>query len=345
MTAAAGSRRVCLPPLDGDFFTQLQRVGKPLHQGTINDVISSAVGLFGANFRVTLETMFTTVEQLAAMSGMRPSGGKQERRRFQRMRTCLLQALAGVLEESLTEHAEATTGSSSPASGTGYALRTCRFHQKIVESLAYSDSVISLNYDCLVDVALRDHGHGRWNARYGYCLPMQPVGEGAWNPDPPASRGRSISLFKLHGSLHFGKHRRNVLRLKARPYSHMKKNQVLQFEIIPPESQKRLTDPTFRHIWSGAGTALQKTRTLVFIGYSFPPGDVHTAAFFRLRGTGRAAPKLRNLVVVNPDREARHRTVDIMRASMDRKTRVLVFDTLEEFSYVPRALWDSGRPK
>jgi hypothetical protein len=337
---------VCLPPLDGDFFTQLQRVGKPLHQGVINEVINSAVGLFGANFRVTLETMFTTVEQLAAMSGMRRWGGKLERKRFQRMRICLLQALAGVMEESLTEHAVTAPGSSSHASqGAGYALRTCRFHQKIVESLVYSDSVISLNYDCLIDVALRDHGYGHWNARYGYCLPMQPVGESAWNPGSPASRGRTIRLFKLHGSLHFGRYRKNVLRLKARPYSHMKKNQVLQFEIIPPESQKRLTDPIFRHIWSGAGTALQNSRTLVFIGYSFPPGDVHTAAFFRLRGTGRAAPKLRNLVVVNPDREARHRTVDIIRASIDGRTRVLVFNTLEEFSFVPRTLWDAGGPR
>src|SRR5262245_59355008 len=88
---AAGSRarRVCLPPLDRDFFTQLQRVAKPLHQDVINTVLRDAVDLFGANFRVTLETMFTTVEQLAAMSRMHRTGRTQERRRFQRMRTSL----------------------------------------------------------------------------------------------------------------------------------------------------------------------------------------------------------------------------------------------------------------
>src|SRR6266850_7249338 len=98
-----GAERVCLPPLDRDFFAQLQRVAKPLHQAVIDEVIGDAVALFGPNFRVTLETMFTTVEQLSAMSSMRPSGGAaSEHQRFQRMRTALLQALAAVLEESLT---------------------------------------------------------------------------------------------------------------------------------------------------------------------------------------------------------------------------------------------------
>ncbi|NLF40724.1 hypothetical protein GX586_14875, partial [bacterium] len=52
----------CLPPLDTDFFTQLQRIANSKHQVFIDNAIKDAVTLFGPNFHVTLETMFTTVE-------------------------------------------------------------------------------------------------------------------------------------------------------------------------------------------------------------------------------------------------------------------------------------------
>lgn len=193
---------------------------------------------------------------------------------------------------------------------------------------------------------LRSYGDDKWNARFGYALPLPPhnpgpnaLGETAWNPKMPTTQAKTIRLFKLHGSLHFRRADQDHVRLKSRPYSHMKPNQALQFEIIPPESHKRLDDPIFRRIWSGAASALHTARTLALIGYSFPDGDVHTAAFFRLRGT-RTASRLRNVIIVNPDVAARRRTIDIVRASIDRTTRILVFDTLGDFVGVPRSLWD-----
>ena len=57
-----GPNSPCKPPLDADFYTQLQRITNGKHQGLVKAVTADAVSLFGTNFRLTLETMFTTIE-------------------------------------------------------------------------------------------------------------------------------------------------------------------------------------------------------------------------------------------------------------------------------------------
>src|SRR5262249_17723771 len=57
----------CLPPLDLDFYAQLQRIANLKHQDTVRDVIKDTVELFGVNFQVTMETVFTTLEHTARM--------------------------------------------------------------------------------------------------------------------------------------------------------------------------------------------------------------------------------------------------------------------------------------
>ena len=49
-----GRKSPCLPPLDTDFFTQLQRVRNGKHQMLINEVTRDVVELFGHNFNVTM---------------------------------------------------------------------------------------------------------------------------------------------------------------------------------------------------------------------------------------------------------------------------------------------------
>ena len=46
----------CLPPLDFDFYAQLQRIANLKHKQTVRDVIKDTVDLFGINFQVTMES-------------------------------------------------------------------------------------------------------------------------------------------------------------------------------------------------------------------------------------------------------------------------------------------------
>ena len=56
-----------IPPLDRDFFTQLQRVRNKKHQKLIKNVMQDIVELFGVNFDVTMEAVFTTIEHTIRM--------------------------------------------------------------------------------------------------------------------------------------------------------------------------------------------------------------------------------------------------------------------------------------
>jgi SIR2-like domain len=86
-----------------------------------------------------------------------------------------------------------------------------------------ADAIITFNYDCLIDETLRKHGVGKWNARYGYGLNLGKgggnlVGYNEWTPSISSTKNTTISLYKLHGSLHFLVEGENV-KLKHRPYT------------------------------------------------------------------------------------------------------------------------------
>jgi hypothetical protein len=327
-------RPLCLPPLDGDFFTQLQRLANDKHRDTVNRLISDAVELFGHNFQLTLETMFTTIEHQKRI--VEKTTGERWGERLstlEKRRTNLLQAIAAVLEESL---------SYSPQGGTGHQHRDCTYHEQVVRQLTPSDAIVSFNYDCLIDHTLAKHGEAKWNPRYGYCLPLKRGkgstldGEEKWTPTTPGTKDQTIRLLKLHGSLHFISKSSNYFGLKERPYTKQTSGN-LRFAIIPPEWHKDFDKGVFGKIWIAAAKEIHRATTIVAIGYSFPATDLHTSSLFRV-AVGRG--KLGNIVLVNPDRDARHRAMNVLRRGMQTDTRVMVFDTFEEFAAVDRKLWD-----
>lgn len=153
------AKNPCLPPLDSDFFTQLQRVRNPKHKELIDAVLADAHELFGVNFKLTLETMFTTIEQTIRM--VKATRESREWKTAELERKCgrLMQAIAAVLEESLLRRVG------------GKMTRThedCDYHRRLIEHLEPGDAILSFNYDCLVDHMLQQGGSEKWNARYGY---------------------------------------------------------------------------------------------------------------------------------------------------------------------------------
>lgn len=56
--------RACVPPLNADFFTQLQRVQADNLQPEVDAVMKDVIESFGANFKLTLEEYFTHIEAL-----------------------------------------------------------------------------------------------------------------------------------------------------------------------------------------------------------------------------------------------------------------------------------------
>jgi len=325
--------KACIPPLDGDFFTQLQRVENPKHQALIREVLADVVTVFGLNFDTTLEMMFATLEHTIRM--LKTTGDNRDFRRpdLVEMRTRLLQAIAVCLEESLCEQ--------RPGGGSSRTLRQCQSHELLVEStLRRSDDIISFNYDCTIDEALKNKGNGKWNPRYGYGFDLGPrgrklFGDQFWMPSAPAVKERTIHLYKLHGSLHFQvQERKERLFLKQRPYTKQTGN--LKFSIIAPESNKAYDQGIFAGLWQKAAGAIKKAKHIVVIGYSLPLTDLHSTALLR---TSVSKGKLKSLVVINPDRSARKRTRDVLQRGLAKETRVLSFDQIKEFLAADQKTW------
>jgi hypothetical protein len=324
----------CKPPLDGDFYTQLQRIANPKHHDLIKEVTADAVSLFGTNFRLTLETMFTTLEYTIRMVQATGETRDFKRTELQNQRNRLMQAIAATCEEALTEKHQRRS-SLTP--------RECDHHRILIKRMRRGDTIISFNYDCLIDHALLAHGDKKWNPHYGYGFNLgshgtKLRGDGFWTPPNPATQTTTIKLLKLHGSLHFhitepAEHAPTV-RLKQRPYT--QQHGVLHFTIIPPESNKQFDHGVFQHFWKQARAALHRATTMILIGYSLPSTDLHSTALLR---TSVKKNGLKSLVVVNPDAEARRRTREILHRGITENTKVLSFDTLKEFIKAPTTLW------
>ena len=321
----------CLPPLDSDFFTQLQRIATRKHQALIHDVVRDTVNFFGTNFGVTMETVFSTLEnthRIVQFAGNR-HGITAEDLKSRRER--LVQAIAIVMEEALTE------------AGTSRQPRECGYHEHLVEQMRCGDSVVSFNYDCLLDTTLKKHGGHCWNARYGYCLPIgkdrsRLTGYDYWSPDavPLVSREQTLKVFKLHGSLHFRySPKKRRMHLKERPYT--TQYGQLKFDIIPPESVKDYAQEPFGQLWREASREIYRARTLVLVGYSFPRTDLHSAALFRVSVRNEG---ISTVVIVNPDRDARQRIREILIRGISHDTRIVEYERLCDFATVARETWD-----
>lgn len=325
----------CLPPLNGDFFTQLQRVANSKHDKLTREVVEHVVDLFGHNFSATLETVYTTLEHTIRMLSVTGDNRVHKRQDLIARRDDLKQAIAVLLEESLTEK--------GPAGNSTLTAKACAHHGVLVRDVLKSDDVIiSFNYDCVVDYALAQHGAGKWNPRYGYGFNLgsrgsRLTGDQQWRPAGGlVDRSETVRLYKLHGSLHFQfseSDRHPTIKLKTRPYT--KQHGNLKFTIIPPEWHKSYDQGAFAHLWKGAADAINHARSIVFVGYSLPETDLHSTALFRT-----TVSKLDSLVVVNPDPVVRYRTRAVLQRGITEGTKVLSFDTLPEFLACPRRTWE-----
>jgi len=327
----------CLPFMDNDFFTQLQKVRCHKHQAQIDAVMNDVVELFGNNFDVTMESVFSTLEQMIAMLGVKgkePRGLKIAQLKQKQFR--LKQAIAIVLEEAL-------------ASLDGRSQQEpfdCTNHKEFVKNiLRKSDNIISFNYDCMLDYALKKYGEGKWNPQFGYGFKLNPKSSNLKNYDkwkPSGDTVRKVEtthLYKLHGSLHFlienPEEDMSEITLKERPYTKQKGSQ--RFTIIPPEWHKKYDRGVFANLWKRGGDAIASAEHIVIIGYSFPLSDLHSSSLFL---TSIKQDNLKSLIVVNPDREARRRSRTILQRGLSSRTRVISIDTFDEFIAVSRDVWD-----
>jgi len=316
-----------LPPLDSDFFTQAQRLSKDKPKKLLSGLIKQTTDTFGRNFALSMEGFFTMVEQLSNVNEDYKGRGRPPANEYKQMHDQFLQVLAAVLDETVTREP------------------TCSYHSRLVQAMSREDTILSFNYDWLIDHTLKTHGRSKWNPKMGYGVPVYrkgKVGKGTefWayhektTLAPQYPQG-TITLLKMHGSMNWfpvpttvrrGKEVVSKLRLRERWWHQQGK---LKFEIAPPEWNKPIRSGVYRLVWRRARHVLKQTRAIVFIGYSLPETDMPARALFMV---DQKAPLLDLLVTVTPDQLARRRIRQTLMHRIDGNTRVLSFDTFQEFA-------------
>ncbi len=176
-------------------------------------------------------------------------------------------------------------------------------YQQLLEGLPDEDtSLISLNYDLLLDSALHKCGFTP-----NYSLDFLDLGDAAGHETvlgPHPSRG-DIKLFKLHGSINWGycpscyttvfTGDRKVGRGQACPTC----NALLTALIVPPTPMKVPPSPFLSSLWKKAEWELTKAKEIVFIGYSLSDADANIR-YLLFRGFFSYTPKVTVVLKQNP---------------------------------------------
>lgn len=300
-------------PLDADFFGIMQRV---CHQNQSLEKFLEFVRLeFGAGSSPGMEELFTQLEALARFhSGLKISPGPKVKRYESH-----LSNFAGIV---------ATFFRQIFCDVSGNPL-TCRYHETLADLLNADDTILSFNYDCLMDTALKAKGKGSWHAKEGYHVTVAS-GENEWNGSK--SRGawakQPIKLLKLHGSLNWDRTKPDELSLRANPYESNSRNKD---EVVPPVWNKTIGgDAIFSSIWKEARRVLPSGQILLVAGYSVPPTDLLSQALIRISASERTTKqKLSHLLVVNPSVEARAKLINLVRPALDEKSAVIELPSMK----------------
>ncbi|MBT7153834.1 MAG: hypothetical protein HN945_15470 [Deltaproteobacteria bacterium] len=178
--------------------------------------------------------------------------------------------------------------------------KTCFYHKYLAKKLRSGDSVVSFNYDSLIDDAMLYYCSG-WHPLTGHGVEFDEV-YGKIVPKKAAPFKSSMLLLKPHGSVTF---RYNDTESKSKT-----KLRYLGFNsglsplnmsmgggwepfIVPPSSSKSSHQSYMSSILEIAKNKISNAKKLIVIGYSFPANDTHINQLFEFFNG--------QLFVVNPD--------------------------------------------
>jgi len=158
-------------------------------------------------------------------------------------------------------------------------------YDRLVAKLGPDDTVITLNYDTLLDSALVRAGWDRQSA-----IASQAANKTKWHMVKPVRDARlsRVKLLKLHGSLNWYVRGPSLI---WRQFSKKKPTKILITEIprinecngfirqiIPPIYGKFFKHDHWQDLWTTAHKELLATELLVIIGCSLVDSDFHLAA-------------------------------------------------------------------
>lgn len=326
-TRGALRHRRIPPPVDGDFF---EIAGQINGHGTLRlarSVLNDVRNLYGRIPGVGLETYYRDIETRNRIGSITRSANRPKQwKKYQ-----------DDLEELIRRIVIHTTCRSSE--GRLEPLRS-KAHSRILDKLEEGDTIITFNYDVLIE-----HSFGRsplWTPREGYGTTVHGF-QNEWCRRWFKQRRISdqtraqVKLLKLHGSVNWTLYKNRQVRLKDRPFVVRTRQHKTVFDkvsILPPGWNKRIDRNPYSQLWRKARLVLERCKTLAIIGYSLPETDLLAQALFaeviRLRLARNQY--LRQLHLADPNSSVKERFVQLFVPALDAQSKIFRYKDIDEFS-------------
>lgn len=221
--------------------------------------------------------------------------------------------------------------------------RSSSAHTTILKNLKKGDSILTFNYDMLIEESF--DSDAVWTPRGGYGKDVYGLSSEwckkwfkARNMDHQTES--KVRLIKLHGSVNWRLYRTKKVRLKDRPFV-VRTGDFENVSIMPPGPNKRIDRNPYRQLWREGRLRLEKAKTIIIIGYSLPEADILARALFaevvRLR---RARNEyIKQLHLADPLDSVKERFVDLFVPALNAQSKVYRYSGIDEFA---KRVRDSG---
>jgi len=314
------------PPVDNDFFDIAGQLDGHGTKRLAHDVLRSVWELYGKISGVSLEQYYRDVETREVIGKFAKSGNKPKdwrRRRDQ-------------LEELIRRvYIHTTCHMGTPP----IRPKESQIHKAILKKLKSSDTVITFNYDLLIEESF-DTGE-LWNPVDGYGVSVAGRTHNwcrVWvkNRSLTKFRPSEILLLKLHGSLNWTLYGNKKIRLKHFPYSVRTKDKKALFDkisVLPPGWNKRIDRVPYKDFWREARRRLESCNTLAIVGYSLPETDLLAQALIaevvRKRRVNRNF--LAQLHIADPSAVVKQKFIELFTPALGPLGTIFKYDGIQEF--------------
>jgi hypothetical protein len=321
--ALSGPNSRLVPPVDIDFFDIANHLEGHSTPELAKRVLEFVWRLYGRTAGISLERYYRDIETREAIQRFakppnQPMNWLKRRSDLEELIRRVMLQTTGYIKNEISR----TTSS--------------KLHRDILFRLRAGDTLITFNYDLVIEEAL--FGTGFWTPRDGYGLLAAGV-RSPWairwfkNPETPAES--KILLLKLHGSLNWAPG--NRIKIKKLPLVIRKRNSggparenVL---ILPPGWNKKIYTRPFSALWAKARNKLEHCSRLVIIGYSMPETDLLAQALFSelIRSRNGRGEFLRELHLADPSMGIKERFTELFTPALGPRGSVFKYSGIEEY--------------
>ncbi len=209
-------------------------------------------------------------------------------------------------------------------------------HTRILRSLKEGDTILTFNYDTVIEGAF--DRESLWTPRGGYGDGVHGVRSGwskKWFNDRNIlhQRESKLRLLKLHGSINWTTYKTGRVKLKDRPFV-VRAGRFEKVSILAPGWNKKIDTHPYKPLWKEARLRLEQCKTLAIIGYSLPEADLLAKALFSEVVRSRAARNhyLKQLQLADPVDSVKQKFIDLFVTALNAKSKIFRYKDLGEFA-------------